>query len=266
MNSLCLTIFLFALLLQACSHQQEQTREGLTPFGQARADYLEGLRAMREGDFQKARERLRNVARGPSYIVYTPLARLRLGDLAMLEEKYEEAAENYRAFIQSAAGDPNLHYAYFRLAEATFKAIPADFFLLPPADRKDQTPIRAAMKALTDFIEKFPNSPFVLEAHQMLSKVVTIASSYELEVASFYMSRDKPQAAIRRLKRLIKEVAFASRNEEVRIALIEALAKAKDDEGLLEECAHYKEQFPGGRYRRRAERVCSAIYKASSGL
>ncbi len=242
--------------LSACAGAPEVQRDRATTLAQAREDYLAGLTALKKADYPTARERLQKVARGPSYIAYTPLARLRLADALMLEEKYEEAAEAYRSFTKTALGDPNLHYAYFRLAEATVRSMPAEFFLLPPADRKDQKPVRAAIKALGDFLTRFPDSPFVLEARQMLDRMVRIAGSFEMEVARFYRTRNRPQAAVRRLARLVRDVPEAGRLEEVRAALVEALAEAGDTQALQAECERYRERFPTGR--RKVLDLCQA--------
>lgn len=245
------------LVALACAGAPEVKGDRITTLAQAREDYLVGLTALKEADYPTARERLQRVARGPSYIAYTYLARLRLADALMLEEKYEEAAEAYRSFTQTALGDPNLHYAYYRLAEATVRSMPADFFLLPPADRKDQKPVRAAIKALDEFLTRFPDSPHVLEARQMLDRMVRIAGSFEMEVAHFYRTRDRPLGAVHRLERLLRDVPAAGRLEDVRAALIEALAESGDTRALGSECARYRERFPSGR--RKVLALCAAV-------
>lgn len=238
---------LLPFVASACASAPEVKGDRVTTLAQAREDYLVGLTALKEADYPTARERLQKVARGPSYIAYTPLARLRLADALMLEEKYEEAAEAYRSFTQTALGDPNLHYAHYRLAEATVRSMPADFFLLPPADRKDQRPVRAAIKALDEFLTRFPDSPYVLEARQMLDRMVRVAGSFEMEVAHFYLTRDRPLGAARRLERLVRDIPATGRLEEVRATLIEALVASGDVTGLEAECARYRERFPAGR-------------------
>jgi len=257
------------LAMIGCSSTTQVRGDRVTTLAQAREDYLAGLAALREADYPTARERLERVARGPSYIVYTPLARLRLADALMFEEKFEEAAEAYRSFTQTALGDPNLHYAYFRLAEATMRSMPADFFLLPPADRKDQRPVRAALKAFAEFLSRFPDSPHVIEARRMLNQLIRIATSFEREVARFYLTRERPVGAVNRLRRLMQDVPEASRMEEIQADLIEALAMALEARpGSAEEpppveprelaiaCETYRERFPPGR--RRVLALCSS--------
>ncbi len=227
-----------------------------TTLTQSRDEYLTGLKALETADYTASMETLQRVARGPSYIVYAPLARLRLADALFYQEKYDEAVEGYRGFIETSAGDPNLHYAYFRLAESRVKAISGDFFLVPPSDRRDQKRVRAALASLRDFTLRFPDSPYIVEALQMQDRMTAVVASFEMEVARFYMSRGKPVGAAARLQRLIADVPTAQRLEDARIALMEALAETKDA-SLVTVCAAYIEDFPSGKHRSRATRLCS---------
>jgi outer membrane protein assembly factor BamD len=227
-----------------------------TTLSQSRDEYLSGLKALENADYATSMEILQRVSRGPSYIVYAPLARLRLADALFYQEKYDEAVEGYRAFIETSAGDPNLHYAYYRLAESRVKAISGDFFLVPPSDRRDQKRVRSALGALRDFTLRFPDSPYIVEALQMQDRMTAVVASFEMEVARFYMSRGKPVGAASRLQRLVSDVPTAQRLEDARIALVEALAASKDA-SLATVCAAYIEDFPSGKHRSRATRLCT---------
>jgi len=228
----------------------------VTTLSQARRDYLSGLVALKESDYPNARGHLEKVARGPSYIVYTPLARLRLADSLMFEERFDEAVEAYRSFTETAVGDANLHYAYYRLADATVRSMPADFFLMPPVDRRDQRPVRNAIGAVRRFLTRFPDSPHVVEAIELLNEMVAIASSFELEVADFYMTRDRPKGAVMRIRRLMEDIPLTAAREEIRIALAEALLEAGDDAGLARECETFRDRFPLGRLRDDMDDIC----------
>ncbi|HOU52869.1 MAG TPA: outer membrane protein assembly factor BamD [Myxococcota bacterium] len=226
-----------------------------TVLSESRDDYLAGLKALRDGDYATAIETLQRVARGPSYIPYTAMARLRIADALFFQEKYEEAVEGYRTFIDTSAGDPNLHYAYFRLAESRVKAIAGEFFLVPPSDRRDQQRVRGALAACRDFLARFPDSPFVPEALAMMDRMSRTVASFEMEVARFYRSRDKPAGAAGRLRRLMEDLPQTGRLEEVRAAWVEAMVQAREP-GWEQECRRYLEDFPGGSSHARIRRLC----------
>ena len=227
-----------------------------TTLALSRRDYLNALDALRVGDYAASMEGLQKVARGPSYIVYSPLARLRFADALLYQEKFDEAGEAYRAFIETNSGDPNLHYAYFRLAESKVKSLAGDFFLVPPADRRDQKKVRSSLAALQDFVNRYPDSPYVLEATAMLNRMTGIVTSFEMEVADFYTSRDKPGGAVSRIRRLMAEVPRAARLEDTRVAYVKALAAAGQAEALARECEAYRELFPAGWQRTAVASLC----------
>jgi outer membrane protein assembly factor BamD len=256
--------FAFACLalaaLAACGGAEvvEESTERVTTLAQARRDYVTGLNQLKEGDYLNSMEAFQRVARGPSYIVYSPLARLRLADALFFQEKYEEAAEAYRSFMETSSGDPNLHYAAYMLAQSRVKAMPAEFLLVPPADRRDQRRVRAAMSTLNDFVQRFPDSPFIDDGFALLQKMIATVVSFEMEVAHFYMTREKPVGAVNRLKRLLADVPRASASEPTRAALVEALAAAGDADALRKECDGYRERFPTGKNRDKVTGWCAA--------
>jgi outer membrane protein assembly factor BamD len=242
-----------------CPDKTVTSTERVSTLAQARTDYLEGLRALEDADYPRATELLQRVARGPSYIVYSPLARLRLADSLFFQEKYEEAVEAYRAFTETSAGDPNLHYAYYMLAESSVRSLPAEFFLVPPADRRDQRRIRVTLGAYKDFLDRFPDSPFVEPASMSLKRMIRIVTSYEMEVARFYMTRDKPAGAVARLQRLAADVPVCLADEDVHVALATALAATKDADALRKECDTYRQRFPAGRRRAEVASACARV-------
>lgn len=236
-----------------------------TTLAQSRQEYLQALVQLEQGDYPSAMEGFQRVARGPSYIVYSPLARLRFADALFFQEKYEEAVEAYRAFIETSAGDPNVHYAFYRLAESKVRSIASDFFLVPPSDRRDQKRVRSALQSLLDFVARYPDSPYLPEATVMLDRMTATVASFEMEVARFYLSREKPAGAVQRLRQLLKDVPRTARQEETRAALVEALAAGGRDEELATECDAYRRLFPDGENRKQVASLCKGRAKQDSG-
>lgn len=230
-----------------------------TTLVQSRDDYHLGMAALVEGDYVKSFEALQRAARGPSYVVYSALARLRMADALFYQEKYEEAAEAYRAFLDTSAADPNVHYAYFRMAESKVRSIAGDFFLMPPDDRRDQKRVRSALSTLNDFVARYPDSPFIDEALAIRTRMTSTVASFEREVARFYMTRKRPMGAAYRIKRLMEDVPTTFRDEEVHVDLVEALAKAGDVDWLGRQCETYREVFPAGKQRSRVSKLCGSV-------
>ncbi|MGI6682578.1 MAG: outer membrane protein assembly factor BamD [Myxococcota bacterium] len=221
--------------------------------------YHRGLQQLKDSDYAKAFETLQAVARGPSYVRYTALARLRLADILFYQEQYDEAAEAYRGFIELNASDPNLHYAYFRMAESKVKSIASDFFLVPPSDRRDPRRVWTALRFLDDFVARYPDSPFIEQGLVLRSKMAQTVSSYEMEVARFYMTRKKPAGAVARINQLMTKVPSTFREEHVHVALIEALSAAKQDAELSKACTTYWDLFPNGKKHKQVSKSCSSV-------
>ncbi len=226
---------------------------------QSGAEYARGLAALRAGDYAKAMDSFQSVARGPSYVRYTALARLRLADALYFQEQFDEAVEGYRGFVELNAADPNLHYAYFRMAESKVRSIAGDFLLMPPTDRRDPNRVWSALHLLDDFVARFPDSPHIDEALALRMRMAKTVASFEMEVARFYMTRKKPVGAVKRIRGLMKSVPQMFRDEDTHLALAEALAAASDKEGLQRECSTYQEVFPVGRHRSKVARLCGGV-------
>jgi outer membrane protein assembly factor BamD len=264
-----LLIPLFALWVAGCAGATKATSstpgQPATLSRQSGTDYARGLVALRNGDYGKAMEVFQAVARGPSYVRYTALARLRLADALFFQEQYDEAVEGYRGFIELNAADPNLHYAYFRMAESKVRSIAGDFLLMPPTDRRDPQRVWAALQLLDDFVARFPDSPHIDEALALRTKMAKTVASFEMEVARFYMTRKKPQGAINRIRRLMQSVPSVFRDEDTHLALAEALAAARDGQGLARACRTYDEVFPAGRHRAKVIRLCAGAPAVGAG-
>jgi len=259
MRKLLITLIVVLLTAVACSPSTAQVVPSAavpTTLEVTRAHYLRGLASLREGDFDAAFKSFSAAARAPAHVEYSKLARLRLADTLYYQDMFDEAAVAYTSFINSSTSNPNLHYAYFRLADCKVKAISGDFFLVPPSDRRDQKKVRSAMRAIDSFLRYFPDSPYCAQILTMRDRMVETVSSYELEVARFYMTRQKPLGAIGRIEQLMKDVPGSRDSEKVRVAYIDALAAASQADVLSRECTDYRDRFPAGKWAQRVDDLC----------
>ena len=170
----------------------------------ARELYELALSDYRDENCQEAEPLFRRVRREYSYSRYAGLSELRLADCLMQQDKFVEAIGAYRAFVRYRPSNPQVPYARFRTAEAYFEQMPTDFILSPPAEERDQSPTRDALRQLRRFILDFPEDARVARATQMAGKALTLLARHELYVANFYLDRDKPRAAIGRLETLLR--------------------------------------------------------------
>ncbi|HPV03836.1 MAG TPA: outer membrane protein assembly factor BamD [Myxococcota bacterium] len=265
-----LLIFVAIFAGAGCASQKPQVQARSTvstTLEVARRAYHDGMNSMKEGDFDAAFKSFSLASRAPSHVVYSRLARLRLADTLYYQNMFEEASKAYVAFINTNTSNPNLHYAYFRLADSKVQSISGDFFLVPPSDRRDQKPVRSALKSIQSFVANFPDSPYCSQVLKMRRRMVDIVSSFEMEVARFNMTRKKPEGALLRIEQLMKDIPSTRDSDKVRYAYIGALAAAGRHEMAVRESTDYLDRFTTARNRDDVQKIMAgsrtAIQKAA---
>jgi len=190
---------LMGLKLAACGGLERQ--RGATP---AEELYLQGMDALTDEDFLSATERFRSVKTKFVYTRFAALAELRLADVQFDQGRYIEAIGLYKAFIQGRPNHREVPYASWRVAESYFKQRPSDFFLMPPSHERDRGPTRDALRALSRYLERFPEGEHVKQARAAQAKCRQTLAEYELYVARFYRSQGSFNAAEGRYVVIVK--------------------------------------------------------------
>lgn len=91
-------------------------------------------------------------------------------------------------------------WASFMAAASAFMNAPRGFFLLPPPEQRDQTPLREAMTELRYYFDHYAGTKTEVFAAKLRDEVKRQLLEHELYVARFYLDRDKPEGAIGRLE------------------------------------------------------------------
>lgn len=91
-------------------------------------------------------------------------------------------------------------WASFMAAASAYMNAPRGFFLLPPPEQRDQTPLREAMQELRYYFDHYAGTPTESFAVKLRDEVKRQLLEHELYVARFYLDRDKPEGAIGRLE------------------------------------------------------------------
>lgn len=169
----------------------------------ARRSYENAFHAFEDGDCLTGLPLFRRIRSEYPYSRYAALAELRIADCNVQQNNYTEAIRAYRAFVRHRPAHPEVPYARFKIAEAYYKQIPGDFFLSPPPHERDQTSTRSALRQLRRFLLDHPESDHVEEARNMVRAALRLLAQHELYVAGFYLNRDRPRAAVGRLRHLL---------------------------------------------------------------
>jgi outer membrane protein assembly factor BamD len=191
------------LLLSIAGCGANDTTRALSYGENARRGYENAYQAYEDRDCLTADPLFRRIRREYPYSRYAALSELRIADCHLIQNQFTEAISAYRAFIRHRPAHSEVAYAHFKIAEANYRQIPGDFFLSPPPHERDQSPTRRALRELRHFILDYPESEYVDEARRMVREALTQLARHELYVAEFYLGRDRPRAAVGRLRHLL---------------------------------------------------------------
>lgn len=194
---------LLALALGAIGCGGAQNTRALSYGENARRSYENAYRPFEDRDCLTADPLFRRIRREYPYSRYAALAELRIADCHLIQNQYTEAIRAYRSFVRHRPAHADVPYAHFKIAEAYHRQIPGDFFLSPPPYERDQGPTRQALRELRRFILDYPDSEYVEQAREMVRSALTQLARHELFVAEFYLGRDRPRAAVGRLRHLL---------------------------------------------------------------
>lgn len=241
---------LVMLTCVACSGNRRSS--GTTVSDRARDYYHAGMDELVSGNYTEAIQAFQVVLRAPGYVKYTSMARLRIADALFLQEKYDPAIENYRAFLKQYEGDVNAGYARYRIGHAYHAQVPSDWFLAPPSHERQQTFVRLAERELNRFVSLYPTHRLVADAQELLDDCQRKLYAHELYVAKFYRSREKPAGVVMRMERAFREYPELAATEDNYLMLAQAYAQTSRIGEAKFMYKAYLQRFPKGEFRDQA--------------
>jgi outer membrane protein assembly factor BamD len=152
--------------------------------------YKRGIAEKADKNYIDATRYLEWVRTNFPYSQYSSLAELALADMAYEREDWAAAAAAYQDFVKSHPSHPKADYASFRVGLAYYQDKPSDFWLMPPSNEKDQTPIRSALDALQRFVISYPKSDLVPKARDIINACRERLAAHDRYVAEFYWKRN----------------------------------------------------------------------------
>jgi outer membrane protein assembly factor BamD len=162
--------------------------------------YEEGMTNFKNELWPEAMQSFANLKAKFPYSKFAALAELRLADIKFKNEKYLEAIDAYRLFVQYHPTHEEVGYAMYREALSHFKEIQEDWFFLPPSYEKDQTEVDRAQRLLKEVIERYPKAEFRKDAEEKLRDCRMRLAQHDLYVARFYVRKHKWRGAAARFE------------------------------------------------------------------
>ncbi len=180
-----------SVFVAGCSHHKGLTKIKPEPERSAYSWYNDAMQELINHDYEKAAHSFTLLMEQHAGTIYAKKSLLRLGDLYFKEGEYRSAKTSFKEFLKRYQGDKLAEYAKFMIGYSDFR-MRYDY-------KHSQKNAQTAASELIDFINSYPKSAYRLKAENMLSVLIDELEKHELYVAKFYLSIDKPVAAMIRL-------------------------------------------------------------------
>jgi outer membrane protein assembly factor BamD len=168
----------------------------------AQKAYERGMLEKKDQNVMEATRYFEAVRNSFPYSQYAALSELALADMRYEADDYVSAATAYQDFVKNHPSHSRADYAAFRVGLSYYKDKASDFFLFPPSDERDQTPIKQALEALQRFVARYPKSEYVVRAKDMINDCRERLAAHDRYVAGFYWKRGAWRGAAGRLLEL----------------------------------------------------------------
>lgn len=221
----------------------------------ANTNLQKGNQAFDSKNYEEAEKYFEYVRTKYPFLDAAKEAEIRIADSLFEREQYIEARDAYDNFIKLHPTYPRVDYAAFRSAYTHYKEIPSDFFLLPPAEEKDQIEVRSAVQAMQDFLRQYPKSQYVEQAEGVIGEARKRLAKHEMYVADFYKKREKWRAVANRLETVARDYPNLGFDEEAYFGLYDAYTQLHEPERANHALEQLIQRMPGTPAAEKAKRL-----------
>jgi outer membrane protein assembly factor BamD len=132
-----------------------------------------------------------------------------LGENQFHQGKYEQAEAHYATYLAAYTGGPFSERALYMRALSKIRQIrkiSIGFFTFRsyiPNDR-DISVLKEARSLFGQYIDRYPSGQWIDEARERSAELLLKEGEHELQIASFYLRKDSPRAALARAQRVLE--------------------------------------------------------------
>ncbi len=185
--------------------------------------YNQALANLDAGDLKSSQERLEELNRQHPYSEYARRSLILDTFINYRKGAYTEAATAGKRFLELYPADKDAAYAQYIIGMSYFKQM--------PHITRDQTVTRQAFSAMSELVEKYPESEYVEDAKTKVRITRDQIAGKEMLVGRYYQERREFLAAINRFRRVVEEFQTTRHVEEALARLTESYYSL----GLIEE-------------------------------
>ena len=222
-----------ALGLAACA----STEDILDDPRPAAEIFADGEARFAAGDYTAAAALFDDLERLHPYSDLARSAMLRSAQASYNARDFDAARLAAERFLTFFPADPDA-------AEAQYIIALSHYDLIVDVGR-DQGETRQALAALSELINRFPDSPYAREAELKRDLALDHLAGKEMEVGRFYLRRGQPQAAINRFRTVVEDYQTTSHTAEALHRLVESYLMLGVDSEAQMAAAVLGYNFPG---------------------
>lgn len=242
-------LVLAMLLLQGCGKKDEVREVEVTKLS-ALEMYLGAKRALDAGVWSTAADKYKALRSHYPFGHYTEQGYLELAYAQYKMYQMEQAVSTVDRFIKNYPAHKNLDYAYYLKGLIYFDSDRGFMQRVNPdkaADR-NQDNIRNAFTAFKNFIERYPDSSYAPDARKRMVYLKNQLAAYEVQVASYYLRRGAPIAAVNRAKFVLESFQDTPAVGNALALMVESYKKMDEGELADQSYAMLTANFPNHSY------------------
>lgn len=220
--------------------------------------YQLGMAQLEHGNYQEARETFRVVFESFPKSDYRILAKLAYADCFYLQDGEANlllAIQEYQDFITLFPFSPKAAYAQSQIGMC--------YFLMKEKPDRDQTNTRKALDEFKKVIDNYPTSGYYQPAYKKLLECYSLLAEHDVVIAHFYQKTGRHQAAVDRLKGLLKTYPESVYQPKYYFQLAKSLEKLGH---YNESCTFYDSllhKWPNSEFTADAKKSMSKVCKES---
>tara|TARA_Y100000590_G_scaffold403032_1_gene489293 strand:- start:4624 stop:5451 length:828 start_codon:yes stop_codon:yes gene_type:complete len=192
-----IVLFLFGLLLFACSKKDKSLKSEPTEEEIVLAIYEEAVSALIKGDAFFAKKKFKEAETLLPQSIWAAKASLLASYADYSRNAYSESVFGLERHIKQYPADKNVPYAHYLIAICYFEQI--------LDEKKDLQPLVRAKNKFEFIIENFPGTDYAVDARFKIDLIIDQTAAKEMAIARFYMKTEKWIAALNRLRVVVDE-------------------------------------------------------------
>ena len=190
-------LILLPLLASCGGSSKDDAQASNAPPAPVEELYNNGIDALNSQRYATATDQFDAVEQNYPYSTWAVNAQLMQGYTQYLQNHYTEALGTIERFIQLHPAHRDIAYAYYLRALCYYEQI-ADI-------SRDQKGTEAAMNALQEVVNRFPDSAYARDARLKIDLARDHLAGKEMEIGRWYESQHLYEAAIGRFQRVVDD-------------------------------------------------------------